>query len=219
MPQDVQIKKETFTLLPEKAVLWPSQSALLLADLHLGKAQHFRKEGIGIPEAIGEEDYTRLYSLFEKHPTQHIYFLGDLFHSVHNREWGRVREMVQDFKQTQFHLVLGNHDILKKEDYSYAGLNVVGEELTIGDFTLAHEPPESVHGTFTFCGHIHPGVMIKGRGRQYLRLPCFFVTENFMILPAFGTFTGLKTLNITGSDKAYAIVKDRVVGIKKELTI
>ena len=214
MEFDIEIRNEKFTLLSQKAVLWKSKSILFLSDLHLGKAQHFRKEGIGIPEAIGEEDYTRLYKLFSDYPTDHVYFLGDLFHSEYNREWSRVKEMISHFSPTQFHLVIGNHDILSSEDYDSSGIHIVGKTHQINSIKFTHEPPEKEYSEYIFCGHIHPGVSIKGRGRQYLRLPCFYFTENFMILPAFGTFTGVKTLNVSGNRKAFAVVKDKIVQIQ-----
>ena len=40
------------TLLPEKAVWIDSMGVLLIADLHFGKAAHFRKSGIPISEKV-----------------------------------------------------------------------------------------------------------------------------------------------------------------------
>ena len=213
MSHSIEIKGESLSLLPEKAIYWEKESALLLADLHLGKAQHFRKEGIAVPSGVADDNYKKLYQLFETYPTQNVYFLGDLFHSEYNQEWVRVTEIVNHFHQTAFHLVLGNHDILDNEKYQNAGLNIVGTKKDIRGIRLEHEPPETATKQFTLCGHIHPGVMIKGRGRQNLRLPCFYFTENFMILPAFGTFTGVKTLKVSDVNKAFAVVGDKIISI------
>ena len=204
-------------LLPQKAIYWPRKSALLLADLHLGKARHFRKEGIGVPEAIGENDYLALSKLINDCPVDHVYFLGDLFHSVFNKEWRLVGQTVSTFSDTAFHLVLGNHDILKRDKYESAGLKVYDQTASIGPFLLTHEPPEPSQESdkFIFCGHLHPGISIRGKGRQYVRLPCFYKCDNHMILPAFGTFTGIKTITLTGDGIAYAILGEKVVAIEE----
>jgi uncharacterized FlgJ-related protein len=43
-------------LLPEKAAFIPESATLLIADPHFGKATHFRKAGIPIPEQIFLKD-------------------------------------------------------------------------------------------------------------------------------------------------------------------
>ena len=43
------------TILPEKAVWIDSMAVLLIADFHFGKASHFRKSGIPIPEKVHDQ--------------------------------------------------------------------------------------------------------------------------------------------------------------------
>ncbi len=148
----------------------------------------------------------------------HIYFLGDLFHGDHNKEWSQVVDTIKAFPNTHFHLILGNHDILHSTFYKASGLKVYEEYLDVTPFRLTHKPPQQLNNckNFIFCGHIHPGVSIRGKGRQHVRLPCFFIKNNYMILQAFGTFTGLKTLKISGSDQAYVVVGDKVILVKRQ---
>lgn len=209
---------EQLTLLPQRAIYWSHRSCLLIADLHLGKASHFRKEGIAIPESIGEEDYHKLYELLDSCPVKDVYFLGDLFHSEYNKEWTKLKRLIQDYPSTTFHLILGNHDILNRSYYQDAGLRVYDNSLDLEPFRLVHEPPDSNkdEDKFILCGHIHPGVGIGGKGRQYVRLACFYLSKKFMILPAYGTFTGVKTLSLSGGNIAYAILNDKVVPITEE---
>ena len=70
--------------------------------------------------------------------------------------------------------------------------------------------PTEREGFFNFCGHIHPGIKLKGIGRQYLNLSCFFQKPNQMILPAFGEFTGNFYLVPTEKDLVYGISKEGV---------
>ena len=75
------------TLLPEKAVWIGSLRVLLLADIHLGKASHFRKSGIPVPEQVHDLDYQRLGKLIQDYSPKDVYFLGDLFHSSWNNTY------------------------------------------------------------------------------------------------------------------------------------
>ena len=43
---------EPLVLLGARALYWPARQALLLADLHLGKADVFRRAGIALPAAV-----------------------------------------------------------------------------------------------------------------------------------------------------------------------
>ncbi|RBB99100.1 phosphoesterase, partial [Xanthomonas oryzae pv. oryzae] len=45
----LQLAGETVELLGERALYRPAHRALLIADLHLGKADVFRRAGIGLP--------------------------------------------------------------------------------------------------------------------------------------------------------------------------
>ena len=54
-------------------------------------------------------------------------------------------------------------------------------------------------------GHLHPAVRLSGTAKQSLRLPCFWLGENFMVMPAFGRFTGAKSIRPEKTDTIYAI--------------
>jgi metallophosphoesterase superfamily enzyme len=67
---------------------------------------------------------------------------------------------------------------------------------------------------FTFSGHIHPGVVMNGIGKQSLRFPCFYFTKNYAVLPAFSHFTGLYKINPKKNDKVFALIENAVVKIQ-----
>ena len=54
------LRDQTLWLSPERCILWEEENTLIVADLHLGKSGHFRKEGIGIPQRIYKADLQRL---------------------------------------------------------------------------------------------------------------------------------------------------------------
>ena len=53
---EIDCAGERLVLLPEKAVFWPSEKTLIVADLHLGKTAAFRAAGIGVPELTTTAD-------------------------------------------------------------------------------------------------------------------------------------------------------------------
>ena len=57
-PYPVRLAGEELWLLPEKALYWPAQQALLIADVHFGKAAAYRSLGQPVPQ--GTVSYTHL---------------------------------------------------------------------------------------------------------------------------------------------------------------
>ncbi len=204
------INNQKFILHQSGAVFWEEKKMLLISDVHLGKVTHFRKHGIGIPKEAIFENFNRLKQVLEIFDAETIVFLGDLFHSKINTEWNFFVEWLKGHPQ-KIILVEGNHDIISKRNYEDLNIEIFSE-LVIADFLLTHHPTEK-EGLFNFCGHIHPAIQLKGLGRQFLSLPCFFLKPNQLIFPAFGEFTGNAYMTPTENDKAYAITKEGVIEI------
>lgn len=206
---------EKFLLLPEKAVLIPRLRTILIADPHFGKAAHFRKAGIPIPEKVHVQDFLKIQKLIHDHAATEVYFLGDLFHSDWNESWTDLEEFAGYFHGCGFHLVKGNHDILPEKLYQSGVWEIHPKPTILGNFLLSHEPLEDVPSEmFNFCGHIHPGIALYGIARQRMVLPCFFQNERQMILPAFGRFTGIVNMASGTDNRAYAIAGKKVVEVK-----
>ncbi|WP_163398226.1 ligase-associated DNA damage response endonuclease PdeM [Flavobacterium fluviatile] len=207
----ITIQNQNFVLHPCGAAFWEEKKILLISDLHLGKIAHFRKHGMAIPERAVQENFNRLNNILELFDAETIIFLGDLFHSKMNNEWDLFSDWTKTITQ---HLILveGNHDIISKQHY--IDLNVeIHSEIIIDDFLLTHHP-STRESFFNLCGHIHPGIKLKGLGKQFLGLSCFFRKPYQLIFPAFGEFTGNFYLIPEENDKVYAIAKDEVIEIK-----
>ena len=127
---------QTLNLLPEKAIFWEEKKILILADLHLGKAGHFRKSGIPVSELVHSKDMLNLEKVISKTKPDHVIFLGDLFHSEHNQSWPTFKQWLLSKRPLTFTLVLGNHDVLPVQDYIIENLDIV-DELTSAHF---HSP-------------------------------------------------------------------------------
>lgn len=208
----ITINKQSFILHPCGAAFWEEKKTLLISDLHLGKIAHFRKHGMAIPEKAVQENFTRLNSVLQLFDAETIIFLGDLFHSKINNEWDFFSDWTKTVTQ-QLILVEGNHDIISKK--YYADLNIeIFSELIIDDFLLTHHP-STRENFFNLCGHIHPGIKLKGLGKQFLSLSCFFKKQHQLIFPAFGEFTGNFYLTPEENDIVYAIAKEEIIEIKR----
>lgn len=208
---DVEILDEQFDLYPQKAIFWKSEETLLLSDLHLGKINHFRRAGIPVPAKANDHNIEVLVELIQTCKPGRIVCLGDLFHSHYNAEWEVFGEVVKHFSSIQFDLVMGNHDIMGKYQYRRKGITI-HDTLRIGRFLLSHHPLDTVpEGSYNFAGHIHPGVYLKGKGRQALTLPCFYFGNNQAYLPAFGKFTGLARITPSKDDRVFIVAEGKVL--------
>ncbi len=214
MQMRIELAGQTFSLHPFKVMYWEEQSILLIADLHLGKSRHFRKEGFPVPQAVGDSNYDKLISVFLDFQPARVVFLGDLFHSDYNKEWLEFEDLMERFPAIQFDLVKGNHDILETGLYDQSRMHIHHEVLAIQPFILTHEPLEEIaEGWYNLSGHIHPCVWLKGRGRQKLRLPCFYFNDQKGILPAFGAFTGMAAIPIKKGDRVFGVTEKSVLAL------
>ncbi|WP_317194626.1 ligase-associated DNA damage response endonuclease PdeM [Algoriphagus lutimaris] len=214
MISQINFQKTKLILLKEKAVWVPSLNSIFIADLHFGKASHFRKSGIPIPEPIHLEDLANLQLIIKSYHPQHVYFLGDLFHSDWNGQWEVLNQFLGRFPQVQFHLVLGNHDILDSSFYTHSAFSVYKSPIELEDLILSHEPLDVIaEQKINLCGHIHPGIRLVGKARQSIRLSCFYYKPNQLILPAFGRFTGLALIKPKPTDQVFGITKEKVIPI------
>ncbi|QLE01026.1 ligase-associated DNA damage response endonuclease PdeM [Galbibacter sp. BG1] len=208
MTQTIEIRNNHFVLHPLGGAYWQEKEMLLIADVHLGKATHFRKEGIAIPLKTMHKNYFNLDKLIEYFKPKTISFLGDLFHSKINKEWLYFEDWCSEVS-AKLILIKGNHDIIAEEKFKNLDILLM-EDWQSNSFFLTHHPEEA-EGVFNICGHVHPGIHLKGPGRQKLKLPCFYQTENQLILPAFGDFTGNFSLKPTKKDKVFAVTPDEVI--------
>lgn len=213
----IDIAGTTICLLADKAIYWPDKNCLLVADIHLGKAGHFRKAGIPIPSTIHDADLKKLAGLIEIYAIEKVYLLGDLFHSNLNLEWLHFKNWIKNFKDTQFVLIMGNHDILGAKEYEATNFKHINKHLIVEPFLLSHSPilrkdiPEAL---FNLSGHIHPSIYLKGSSKQGMTLPCFYFDTNYGILPAFGAFTGTANVNATNGSSIFAVAEDKIIPIK-----
>ena len=206
----IHIHDNHFDLHPSGALYWVEKKTLMLADVHLGKVAHFRKNGIAVPREAEGAFYKKITLLFNEFEVKRLLFLGDLFHSFQNNEWHLFSAWVKK-QQSTLILIEGNHDVIPAWKFEQLGMTITSN-LSEDTFYFSHFPSEKEE-YFVFCGHVHPGVKLKGAGLQQLKMPCFYQSQNQLFLPAFGAFTGLHILTPKESDRIYVTSGKEVMEI------
>ncbi len=211
-----KLLNQDLLLLPQKAIYWKQEKALIAADVHLGKVGHFRKAGIAVPRDMEQNDLGVLSDLVFEHKAEKLLFLGDFFHSDMNADWDWFILWRSQFPKLEIILIRGNHDIIDEENYRRLNI-ILNDELLIGPFLMLHHPltDEDLQNAkgYSLCGHIHPGISLVGRGRQHITLPCFVFGPRQGILPSFGKFTGRVAIHSNKTDRIFAVANDKVLAI------
>lgn len=209
-----KIHHQKLWLSAQRSIFWEEEKALIVSDLHFGKTGHFRKSGIAVPQTVYKEDLQRLIDLLNYFKPSQLIVVGDFFHSHANTELDWFKKWRDDFLFLKVLLVKGNHDILKDKWYEESDIEIFEKELKINSFLFTHDKCEDQEALFTFCGHIHPGIIINGLGKQSLRFPCFYFAKNHCILPAFSKFTGAVGLETSSAKSIYAIVENKLMQVQ-----
>jgi DNA ligase-associated metallophosphoesterase len=210
------IAGNTFWIFPERCLYWEEENTLIVADVHLGKTGHFRKSGMAVPQTIYKADLQRLMAMLYLCKADRLIIVGDFTHSAINNELGLFLKWRKDFSMLQIDLVKGNHDLLEDIWYAEANIQIHNWELAVKPFLFRHEhnkkkPTKRADIIYTFTGHIHPGIELKGQGKQKLKFPCFYFTEEHCVLPAFSRFTGTFNVKPGKGEIVYAITPSEII--------
>lgn len=203
----IEIEGEELQLLPEKAVLWQTESLLALSDVHLGKAESMQFHGVPAPSGSHFEDLDKLSDLVDRHQVKKVFILGDWIHQRNSWTPALVRDL-QDFfavhSKIHWTLLLGNHERGSLSFLEQFPMELVHEEKQVGPFlmTHGHHPPQE--NVFQIQGHIHPIVNLR-QGPLRMRLPCFVLQPKNLVLPSFGTLTGGHAMSLSEKDRAFAV--------------
>lgn len=183
---------EAVHLLASHALWWPAGRALLVADLHLGKAATYRALGQPVPSGTTDTNLKALDALIAHYAPAQLVFLGDFFHAAAGRTASMMTALTAWRAQhaaIAMTLVRGNHDDRAGDPPTSLHIQSVDEPWLLGPFACCHHP--QTHPThFVLSGHTHPVIRLQGPGRDQLRLPCFVSNHHQATLPAFGAFTG-----------------------------
>ncbi len=204
-------------LLDDRALYLPDEGALLVSDVHLGKAETFQSLGIPISNQVNEENLARLRSLHHQTQPKKLFVLGDLFHSKKSlvpevlTGWDTFLKEIE----AQVCLIVGNHDRQLIAALPPLAMACQTKAVSLGPFLLSHEPELAHTAKLNICGHIHPVVRLRSR-TDCLRLPCFFVehTDRRLTLPSFGEFTGGYEVDLVANTCAYVACEGEAIPLE-----
>ena len=185
------IKGEKFVFDKSGSIFLEDLNTLIFSDLHLGKGLSFANLGNFIPPFDLDETLLNLKSIIEKYKPKRLISLGDSFHenkSIHKMERKYVNIINNLLHKIDITWIEGNHDsnLLFKDKIQGNFKNFYKLE----NFKFVHSKSETNElNIFEFSGHYHPKVTLKFNGLNY-SYKCFILTDNFCILPSFGTYTG-----------------------------
>ena len=176
-----------FLASPEGALHWPSQQALLVADLHLEKASWFARLGRMLPPYDSHATLSALHDEVERAGVTRLYCLGDSFHDRFgcDRLPPAARDLLLGLTSAlDWVWIVGNHDA---GFIDHCG-GRIEEECEIAGITLRHEAVEHDPRP-EISGHFHPKFRLSMKGRSVSRR-CYVASAAKLILPAYGAFTG-----------------------------
>lgn len=213
----IQFGGEELELLPEKAFFWPRKSILGLSDIHLGKAESFQSLGVPLPSTSHHEDLDRWDALMQKHKPKEVYILGDLIHA--RSSWTKnivadLSSFLKSYPEVSWNLLLGNHERGSTEFLNQLPLHIYEDEVDVGPFILTHGHHNPRPGQLQIQGHIHPVVKLR-EGPLRLRLPCFILRSDCLVLPSFGTLTGGHELQFHQKDRVFAVSSESLLEIPR----
>ena len=167
--------------LPVGALYAPAAEALVVSDLHLGKAERMaRREGVLAPPYEIEDTLTRLSDAIDAAKPRLVICLGDSFDD------DLVAIALPDTARASLsHMMAGRRWIWIAGNHDPAPPDLGGAclaEHRIGALVFRHIAEPTATGEVS--GHYHPKVRLRGRRR------CFLVDRNRAILPSFGAYTG-----------------------------
>lgn len=176
-----------FLVSPSGALFWPSEQALLVADLHLEKASWFARLGQFLPPYDSQATLAPLADEVAATGARRLFCLGDSFHDRFgcDRLPAPARELLLGLTSAlDWVWIVGNHD----PGFADHCGGRIEDECEVGGIILRHEA-HSGEARPELSGHFHPKLRVQLRGRNVSRR-CFVASDRKLILPAYGSLTG-----------------------------
>lgn len=208
----LDVAGEAIVLRGDRSLYWPGRRWLIVADVHLGKVQSLRRDGVALPDAVLTDELQRLTAAVRESAAERLLVLGDLIHDAHGLTPALI-ELVARWRTAlgvPVALVPGNHDRRVAALPASWSIEVMPEVVEVGAFRFSHDPAPG--DAFNWHGHIHPAVTLSG-GIDRLRLPCFVLEERSGILPAFSALTGGDATPRATNARRFAVADGHLVAL------
>ena len=185
--QSITVGGKVFRADMTGALYWPSEDALIVADLHLEKGSAFARRGQLLPPYDTRDTLQRLAEVIDRYDAGTVIALGDSLHDVaaHERIGMEELEILAIMQEDREWIwVTGNHD---PEIGAHLRGHVTGD-IEVEGITLCHQP-RAGRVTHEIAGHMHPAAKLSLHGYS-IRRPCFVGNGMRLVLPAFGSYAG-----------------------------
>ena len=174
----------------EGVLFWLEKEIAIVSDLHLEKGSSYASSGQYIPPYDSEETLLKLLDILNKYKVRKVILLGDTFHDkdAFLRMTSKVRFLFEDFtKKYEVIFILGNHENkIKIEGIKFH------QEYIVDNIHFLHEAIQK--NINQISGHFHPVASIKVSSKK-ITSKCLIHSNNHLILPSFGEFTGGLNIN------------------------
>lgn len=202
-------------LLSKRGIHWPGQQTLFIADTHFGKEATFRREGLAVPRGCTQNTLATITEMVVECQATRLVLLGDMFHARSSIS-DDIRESINRFfaahPTLRFTLVLGNHDRGIRKLSSCWPIEIVDSGTAIDDVSISHIPQApSPQTKLLLCGHIHPAYRFSSQVDAVGKLPCFWLSNQQLVLPAVGEFTGTQVIRPSKSDRTWVIADNQIL--------
>ena len=208
----INFNNHKFQISKEGILFWFDKQIAIIADLHLEKGSSFGPSGQFLPPYDSEETLNKIFKTIKNHKIKTIILLGDTFHD--KNAFDRMSEKVfilfkSLIEKYEVIFILGNHE----SKFEIGRINFLNEYV-IDDIHFIHQAlPTSI---FQISGHFHPVASVKSSIKK-ITAKCLLHTNNHIILPSFGQYTGGLNINnpvfkpfINNDSKIYMLTKKSI---------
>ena len=195
-------------LLPQRAVFWPDQQAVVIADAHIGRPLPHHQHAATLLQSLLQ----RLSHILMTTAATQCIVLGDLFHMRKHYLPESIDPFVQWRQQhagLDMLLVRGNHERAMGDPPARCGLQCVNPGFVRDGITLLHEPRQQTG--FAMCAHLHPSMLVPGPRTAMVAVACFIWHPNYLVLPAFEDAVPGRVVARHAAERQAYILDDEVV--------
>jgi DNA ligase-associated metallophosphoesterase len=182
----------TFQADLEGALLWPAESTLIVADLHLEKGSSYagRNRAQFLPPYDTRATVERLERLVARHAPRRVICLGDSVHDPGAEDRIDAEDSTRIGALTgscDWIWIAGNHD--PEPPAGWGG--TILREVAIGNIVFRHQAHAASPDAETceISGHFHPVASVATKVSR-LSARCFAGDGRRLVLPAFGAYAG-----------------------------
>jgi DNA ligase-associated metallophosphoesterase len=165
-----------------------AHGTLIIADLHLEKGSRAASKGRLLPALDSRDTLHRLKRAIEAYRPERVVCLGDSFDDIlaGERMAAVDKEELSSLCASvgQWIWLGGNHD---PEIPAFCGGETLSQ-IEIAGIVLRHEP-DAARAAPQIVGHLHPKASVPAGGYRFSG-PCFCVSDDLLIMPAFGAYAG-----------------------------